>query len=149
SGIQGPAVRFSTLRCVVALGTIGPAKTRGRKGQASFTRIMIHIACFGTITAIRSRKRGTNQKMNAFFKRTLASSALAAGLFAGIASAQADRGGPPEIVIHPTNPHSLGEAVTAGSTATINPPINNHGGPIIGIARPYLIWYGTWTHSSG
>jgi len=87
--------------------------------------------------------------MNAFFKRTLASSALAAGLFAGIASAQGDRGGPPEIVVHPTNPHGLGAAVTAGSTSTINPPIGFHGGPIMGIATPYLIWYGNWNQNNG
>src|SRR4051812_27278782 len=87
--------------------------------------------------------------MNAIIGRSVAASALAVGLFTVNASAQAEKGGPPEIVPHRINPHTMGEAVTAGSTSAIKPAISYHGGPVMGNVTPYLIWYGNWAHSSG
>src|SRR4051794_20516903 len=87
--------------------------------------------------------------MNAIVKRTMAASALAVGLFTVNASAQAEKGGPPEIVPHRINPHTMGEAVTAGSTSAIKPAIGYHGGPVMGNVTPFLIWYGNWNQSNG
>jgi len=70
-------------------------------------------------------------------------------MFTVNALAQAERGGPPEIVPHRINPHTMGDAVTAGSTSQIKPVIGYHGGPVMGIVTPYLIWYGNWNQNNG
>jgi hypothetical protein len=87
--------------------------------------------------------------MEAIVRRTLAATALAVGLFTVNASAQAERGGPPEVVPHRINPHTMGDAVTVGSTSQIKPVIGYHGGPVMGIVTPYLIWYGNWNQGNG
>jgi hypothetical protein len=56
--------------------------------------------------------------------------------------------GPPETVPHRTNPHG-GGAPTSGSAGQITPPIAWHGGPVMGMPTPYLIWYGNWNQSNG
>jgi phosphate-induced protein 1 len=56
--------------------------------------------------------------------------------------------GPPQIIIHKTNPHEAG-SVPAGSTGVITPNITYHGGPVIGTPAVYLIWYGNWNRSNG
>jgi hypothetical protein len=56
--------------------------------------------------------------------------------------------GPPEVVVHRTNPHVDGGAPTAGSTGTLS-PITNHGGPVMSSVKAYLIWYGNWNQSNG
>jgi hypothetical protein len=56
--------------------------------------------------------------------------------------------GPPEIVPHRTNPHGAG-APTAGSAGSITPAISWHGGPVMGMPTPYLIWYGSWNQTNG
>ena len=57
------------------------------------------------------------------FKRTLATSVMTVAVFAVSASAQ-EKGGPPEIVRHPTNPHNMGSAVTAGSALNRDLEVN-------------------------
>jgi Phosphate-induced protein 1 conserved region len=50
------------------------------------------------------------------------------------------------------NPYGLpanGRALTTGGTATVTPKITNHGGPVIGTPRIYIIWYGNWNQSNG
>jgi hypothetical protein len=56
--------------------------------------------------------------------------------------------GPPEIVPHHMNPHDL-NAPTAGSAGIVTPTIRYHGGPVLGMPTPYLIWYGNWSNTSG
>jgi hypothetical protein len=56
--------------------------------------------------------------------------------------------GAPEIIPHRTNPQSAG-APTAGSTGAIKPGIQSHGGPVMNMPTPYLIWYGNWNQSNG
>ncbi len=56
--------------------------------------------------------------------------------------------GPPSIVPHRTNSHETA-APTAGSTGLITPAITYHGGPVMGMPTPYLIWYGNWNQSNG
>lgn len=58
-------------------------------------------------------------------------------------------GGPPQIIIHKTNPHVDAGAPPAGSTGTITPVITYHGGPVMGVPTAYLIWYGNWNQSNG
>jgi hypothetical protein len=55
--------------------------------------------------------------------------------------------GPPEVIVHRTNPHVDGGAPTAGSTGSLN-PITNHGGPVMPQVKAYLIWYGNWNQSN-
>ncbi|HZT60159.1 MAG TPA: hypothetical protein VFA21_16245 [Pyrinomonadaceae bacterium] len=43
----------------------------------------------------------------------------------------------------------VGDALTAGSTATQTPVITYHGGPVIGTPTVYIIWYGNWNQSNG
>lgn len=75
---------------------------------------------------------------------------LAAAIWAGTALAQPEvMTGPPEIIIHKTNPHTEAGAPPAGSTGTITPVITNHGGPVMGAPTAYLIWYGNWNQSNG
>jgi hypothetical protein len=57
-------------------------------------------------------------------------------------------GGPPEVIIHKTNPHE-GGAPTAGSTGVQTPDITYHGGPVMATPTAYLIWYGNWNQSNG
>ena len=54
--------------------------------------------------------------------------------------------GAPEIIPHRTNPQGAG-APTAGSTGAIKPGIQYHGGPVMNMPTPYLIWYGNWNQS--
>ncbi|HNG28952.1 MAG TPA: hypothetical protein PK012_04470 [Blastocatellia bacterium] len=61
------------------------------------------------------------------------------------------QGNAPErgIIPHRTNPHTVGEALTAGSTGALS-PITNHGGPVIsGTVHTYVIWYGNWNQANG
>ena len=57
-------------------------------------------------------------------------------------------GGPPEIILHRTNPHTAGQAVPAGSTGKANPAINYRGGPVISTPVIYIIWYGNWNQAN-
>jgi hypothetical protein len=50
-----------------------------------------------------------------------------------------------KISVHATNP--IETAPTAGGTGALS-PIANHGGPIMGAAKAYLIWYGNWNQSN-
>ena len=61
----------------------------------------------------------------------------------------AEPGGPPQIIIHRTNPHKEAGNPPAGSTGTITPVITWHGGPVMGAPKAYLIWYGNWNQSNG
>ncbi|MFL6283000.1 MAG: hypothetical protein ACJ74Q_07630 [Pyrinomonadaceae bacterium] len=50
------------------------------------------------------------------------------------------------------NPYGLpanGRALTTGGTGTVSPKITNHGGPVIGTPKIYIIWYGNWNQSNG
>jgi len=66
---------------------------------------------------------------------------------------QSDNGNSPanqgQKVIHETNPNGQSKAITAGSTATLNPAIRWHGGPVLSTPDVYLIWYGNWNQSNG
>jgi hypothetical protein len=55
--------------------------------------------------------------------------------------------GPPEIVPHRTNPHEL-NAPTIGSPGIVTPRIAFHGGRVLAMPTPYLIWYGNWNTSN-
>ncbi len=67
----------------------------------------------------------------------------------GIASAQPEDHGQPEIILHKTNPHFDAGAPPAGSTGSITPLIQYHGGPVMGSPTTYVIWYGNWGQSNG
>src|SRR5690242_5859000 len=54
--------------------------------------------------------------------------------------------GAPSVVPHRVN--QLGDQPTKGGTAALS-PITNHGGPVMGTPKPYLIWYGDWNQSNG
>ena len=58
-------------------------------------------------------------------------------------------GGPPQIIIHKTNPHLEAGNPPAGSTGTITPVITYHNGAVMGAPTVYLIWYGNWNQSNG
>jgi Phosphate-induced protein 1 conserved region len=68
--------------------------------------------------------------------------------FSGSAIAQPEGAGAPLIISHKTNPHE-GEALTAGSTGVITPPITYHNGPVLGTPHVFLIWYGNWNQTNG
>ncbi len=51
-------------------------------------------------------------------------------------------------VRHRTNPHDAGQP-TAGPATEITPAIQWHGGPVMGMPTPYLIWYGNWNQANG
>ena len=79
---------------------------------------------------------------------------VAAFALAGSAQAQSEeRGARPEIIVHPTNPHS--GAPFAGAPGNGGPPggrgkssngIDYHGGPVmLGTVNMYYIWYGNWS----
>jgi hypothetical protein len=56
--------------------------------------------------------------------------------------------GAPEL--NPGATATVGEALTAGSTATSTRAISNHGGPVMGGAPDiHLIWYGNWAQANG
>jgi hypothetical protein len=75
---------------------------------------------------------------------------VAATMYAGAASAQpVEQGGPPQIIIHRTNPHAEAGNPPAGSTGTVTPVITYHGGPVMGTPTVYLIWYGNWNQANG
>lgn len=81
---------------------------------------------------------------------TFAAVVLAATVCDGTALAQpVELGGPPQIIIHKTNPHMESGNPPAGSTGTITPAITYHGGPVMGMPTVYLIWYGNWNQSNG
>lgn len=83
-------------------------------------------------------------------KYSCAAATLAALMCAGAALAQPEvMTGPPQIIIHKTNPHNEAAAPPAGSTGTITPDITYHGGPVMGAPKAYLIWYGNWNQSNG
>ena len=72
------------------------------------------------------------------------------GIGAVTASAQpVELGGPPQIIVHKTNPHMEAGNPPAGSTGTMTPVISWHGGPVMGAPTAYLIWYGNWNQSNG
>jgi hypothetical protein len=50
------------------------------------------------------------------------------------------------VVPHGLN--QLGEQPTKGGIGALS-PITNHGGPVMGTPKPYLIWYGNWNQSNG
>ena len=80
--------------------------------------------------------------------KTCRSSFVASVLAVATAMAQAQgTGGPPEIILHKTNPHQ--GAPTAGSTGAQTPKISYHGGPVMRTPTVYLIWYGNWNQSTG
>jgi len=56
--------------------------------------------------------------------------------------------GPPEIIVHKTNPHVDEAAPVAGGTGSLS-PMTNHGGPTMSQVNAYLIWYGNWNQSNG
>jgi len=63
----------------------------------------------------------------------------------GRSQGNSDRG----VIPHRTNPHDIGQALTAGTTAALS-PITNHGGPVItGTVNIYIIWYGNWNQANG
>jgi len=75
---------------------------------------------------------------------------MAITMCAGAALAQpVEIGGPPQIIVHKTNPHMESGAPPAGSTGTISPAITYHGGPVMGTVHVYLIWYGNWNQTNG
>jgi Phosphate-induced protein 1 conserved region len=77
---------------------------------------------------------------------------ILAAVSAGAALAQppVEIGGPPQIIIHKTNPHQGQNAQpTAGSTGQITPFITWHGGPVMNTPTVYLIWYGNWNQNNG
>jgi len=55
--------------------------------------------------------------------------------------------GPPDVILHRTNPHIAGQP-TAGSTSATT-PISYHGGPVMGTPNVYVIWYGDWNQANG
>ena len=75
---------------------------------------------------------------------------MAITMCAGAALAQpVEMGGPPQIIVHKTNPHMESGVPPAGSTGTITPAITYHGGPVMGTVHVYLIWYGNWNQTNG
>jgi Phosphate-induced protein 1 conserved region len=84
----------------------------------------------------------------------LAVSILTLAVGAGSVLAQGQSGQAPgrlsddlnsRIVVHSTNP--IDTAPTAGGTGSLS-PIISHGGPVMGAAKAYLIWYGNWNQSN-
>jgi hypothetical protein len=67
----------------------------------------------------------------------------------GFAQPPVEQGGPPQIIMHKTNPHNEAGAPPAGSTGTITPVITFHGGPVMATPTVYLIWYGNWNQTNG
>jgi hypothetical protein len=50
------------------------------------------------------------------------------------------------------NPYGMpatGRALTTGGTGVVTPKITNHGGPVIGTPKIYIIWYGNWNQANG
>jgi len=83
-------------------------------------------------------------------KGAFAAGVLAMAVFAGTALAQpVEIGGPPQIIVHKTNPHMESGNPPTGSTGTITPVITYHGGPVMGTVHVYLIWYGNWNQNNG
>jgi Phosphate-induced protein 1 conserved region len=79
-----------------------------------------------------------------------ASGVLAMTVYAGSALSQpVEIGGPPQIIVHKSNPHVESGAPPAGSTGTITPAITYHGGAVMGTVNVYLIWYGNWNQANG
>jgi hypothetical protein len=82
---------------------------------------------------------------------TISRGTLAIIALAGAALAQpvVQTGGPPEIIVHKTNPHTQSGAPPAGSTGAITPAITFHGGPVMNSPKVYVIWYGNWNQNNG
>src|SRR5207237_7304645 len=74
---------------------------------------------------------------------------LALILCSGAMAQVVELGGPPQIIVHKTNPHQEQGNPPAGSTGTITPTITYHGGPVMGAPTVYVIWYGNWNQSNG
>jgi Phosphate-induced protein 1 conserved region len=74
--------------------------------------------------------------------------AACCGLIYAQGQSPADGNGPPEINRHKIKDQNAG-APTAGSAGIISPNIRWHGGPVMGMPTPYLIWYGNWAHTTG
>ena len=73
---------------------------------------------------------------------------LVAASCAGIAAAQSQGAGAPEVIQHRVNPQGMG-SVTKGSTGIVTPAITYHGGALIPTPGIYLIWYGNWNQANG
>ncbi len=78
----------------------------------------------------------------------IASAVAILALGTGNTVVHGEAGGPPEIILHPVNPH-FGQAPTAGSTSQMTPRIGFHGGPVMGTPTIYMIWYGNWNSTNG
>lgn len=78
----------------------------------------------------------------------LAASVLVLVSASGIANAQDEGQGAPEIIKHKTNPHDGGAPAT-GSTGVITPQITYRNGPLIPTPAIYYIWYGNWNQTNG
>lgn len=67
----------------------------------------------------------------------------------GIANAQSEGAGAPEVIQHRTNSHGPDIGfVTPGGTGSLS-PILYHNGPLINTPVMYLIWYGNWNQANG
>src|SRR4051795_9455311 len=81
--------------------------------------------------------------------RLIASCVAIVAVSAAFAQKPVEVGGPPDIIVHRTNPNNDAPAPTAGGTASLS-PIYNHGGQVmVGIVNPYVIWYGNWNQGNG
>ncbi len=80
-------------------------------------------------------------------KRYLLATCFVCLLSAGAARAASEGSGAPTIIPHKTNPNE--DALTAGSTGVMSPPITYHGGLVMGTPTVYLIWYGNWNQGNG
>src|SRR5215469_9300245 len=101
-----------------------------------------------TIARIERFQRRTTNFMKIWRGGFAAMVLTAAGAMAALAQ-PVELGGPPQIIIHKTNPHMEAGAPPAGSTGIITPMISYHGGPVMATPTAYLIWYGNWNQSNG
>src|SRR5689334_1306854 len=83
------------------------------------------------------------------FRKGLSAVSLAVCAGALMAQQPPTAGDQPELIRHGLNPHGVGAAPPAGSTAQMTPMITYHGGPVMVTPVPYLIWYGNWNQSNG
>lgn len=81
------------------------------------------------------------------FYRYLSLTCCGCLLLCGVARAASEGSGQPVIIPHKTNPNE--NALTAGSTGVITPPISYHGGPVLSTPTAYLVWYGNWNQANG
>lgn len=109
-------------------------------GRKSFVTNLSHVTLL-KIQQSRLRFSERLELMKVFAHNKLAFSLSV--VCALTAVGQSDEHGQPSIVPHRPNAGTHG-APTAGSTSTITPTIQYHGGPVMGTPTPYLIWYGNW-----